>query len=429
MKQAEDFLFSRHATALKLGLENIRKLTELLGHPEKRIKAIHIAGTNGKGSTAAILESILCEAGYKTMLYTSPHLYDVKERLRLCRKKISERDFIRIINTLKLPAEASGASFFEIMTAAAFTWSVEQYADFTILETGLGGRLDATNVVTPLVSVITQIGHDHTKTLGSDLISIAREKAGIIKNRIPCVTGVSQPDVKKYLSDFAKGKDVDISFSQTDVSLSDIRLSDTGSTFSASTSLRNYLDLHLNLLGEHQIENAATALSTIDTLLRMGFDIPEKAVLSGMKKVLWEGRIQLLDRNPLLLIDAAHNTAGVKTLVKSLKNLFSYEKMILVFGVLADKNYTEMLDMIVPLAHRIILTKPESPRALDPTELLKLQILSHKNTEVIESIPHAWEKAVSYAEKNDLVCGAGSIYFIGIVLRMLNNLTNNGSKD
>jgi len=421
MNQATDFLFARHATALKLGLDNIKKLCELLGSPEKKIKAIHIAGTNGKGSTAAILGSVLCEAGYRTMLYTSPHLYDVRERLRLCRKKIPEQEFISLINKLKLPSEASGASFFEIMTAAAFLWSYEQKADFTILETGLGGRLDATNVVTPLVSVITQIGYDHTKTLGSDLISIAREKAGIIKNRVPCVTGVNQPDVRKFLSDFAKEKGSEISFSQTEVSLSDIKLSGTGSFFSAKTSLRNYKKLHLNLIGEHQIKNAAAALSTVDSLVRMGFDIPEQAVFSGMKNVLWEGRIQVAGRKPLLLIDAAHNTAGMRTLAESIKNLFSYEKMTLVFGVLADKNYTEMLDLIVPLASRIILTKPLSPRALDPGELASLYKFGNTPVEIIEDIPKAWQKAVSEAGRNDLVCGAGSIYFIGEILHALHN--------
>jgi len=417
LRQAEDFLFSRSAAGMKLGLENIKKLTELTGHPEKKIRAIHIAGTNGKGSTAAILESVLCAAGYTTLLNTSPHLYDVRERIRVCKENISAQDFIRLVNTLRVPAIAAGASFFEIMTCAAFLQSVKLNTDFTILETGLGGRLDATNVAHPLVTVITQISHDHTKTLGSSLESIAAEKAGIFKQGVPCVCGVDQKNLQMLLTGLAGKKQAPILFTDASTAIDVHDASPSGTTFSAKTPLRTYENIHISLAGAHQTANAANVLGVVDELVKQGFSIPGEAVHNGMNSVKWSGRIQVLQQDPTVIIDAAHNTAGMRTLVHTIETQFSDKKLRLVFGVLADKRYTEMLDLIVPLAESVILAKPDSPRACDPADLAAQYDFGDTPVYISRSIADARDKAMARATDNDLVCFAGSIYFIGEILR------------
>ena len=415
--EATAYLFSRRAKGMKLGLENIQRLLADLDHPERKFPSVHIAGTNGKGSTAAILESILREAGYKTGLYTSPHLVDMRERIKVAGRPMTRREVIDDVARLIPHVEAAGASFFETLTAMAFLHFSEKGVDIAVLETGLGGRLDATNMVVPLLSIITEIGLEHTKILGKTLRAIAGEKAGILKPGVPCIAGVTSQRVRRHLSAFSQEKSAPLIFVHDKVHVSRVRLSEQCSLFDARTENVQYRDLRLRLLGDHQVKNSAIALQAVEALKDQGWTIPERAVRRGLERVVWRARLEILQKHPKLLLDSAHNPMGMKTLVRALKTLFEYERLILVFGVLEDKNYKNMFAQIAPLADGIILTKPLSDRALEPEELLRLPQTRGKPVEVIPDITQAWARAVSLARKDDLICGAGSIYFVGEVLR------------
>ncbi len=416
-QQAVDYLFSRRAKGMKLGLDNIRNLVQRLGHPERTFPSIHVAGTNGKGSTVAILESILREAGYRTGRYISPHLMDMRERMQIRGKSISQDKVVQYLQYMKPHIEATGASFFEILTAMGFLYFSENKIDIAVLETGLGGRLDATNVVTPLITMITEIGLEHTRILGKHLNAIAREKAGIFKPGIPCISGANHWRARRRLLELAEDMNVPITFSKDNIRISHMELTERFSRFHCDTGRTSYKDLQLNLLGKHQVNNAALALMAVDELQKQGWKIPEDAVRQGLKKVPWHARLELLQENPKILLDSAHNPMGIRTLVQALNKIFTYDRLILVFGVLKDKDYKEMFNRIGPLAEVIILTKPLSDRALKPGILRDAPIVQGKQVEVIPNIQDAWQRALELAHKKDMVCGAGSIYFVGEVLR------------
>ena len=418
-QQAVDYLFSRRAKGMKLGLDNIRNLTERLKHPEDRFSSIHIAGTNGKGSTVAILESILREAGYKSGWFISPHLKDMRERIQIRGRSITKKQVIENIQRMKPHIEATGASFFEILTAMAFLHFSENEMDIAVLETGLGGRLDATNVVTPLLTIITEIGLEHTRILGKRLEFIALEKAGILKPGIPCISGATHWRAKKALLELAKKRNVPLYFLKEHVRLSNLHLSEQMSQFDCDTGSSNFHELALRLVGKHQIHNAALSLLAVEELRKQGWCIPERAIRNGLKKVQWRARLELLQENPKILLDSAHNPMAIRTLVSALYTIFSYDQLILVFGVLKDKDYQKMVDQIAPLAEKIILTKPLSDRALDPHDLQHASVVQGKQVEVIPDIRQAWIRALQLTGKEDLVCGAGSIYFVGEVLRLM----------
>jgi dihydrofolate synthase/folylpolyglutamate synthase len=416
--QTADFLFARRAKGMKLGLENIRRFLDRLHHPETRFASIHIAGTNGKGSTAAILESVLREAGFRTGLYTSPHLVDMRERIQIRGEHITEQSVVNFINTFRQDIEDTQVTFFEILTAMAFHHFAQKKVEIAVLETGLGGRLDATTTVTPLLTLITEIGMDHTHILGDSLEAIAGEKAGILKSGVPCITRNTNPEVRKVLSKIAGKLKVPISFTENLTESSHLMSTEEGSRFDIRTPGAAYRDLHLRLLGAHQVANSKLALLAVDTLNELGLQIPEQAVRRGLQNVRWRGRLDLLQKNPGLLLDSAHNPMGMESLVETIRSVFSYKRLILVFGVLADKAYDTMIRQIAPLADKIILTKPLSDRALDPEKLVALIPDKREHTEVIPNIEKAWNRAVQWAAPEDLVCGAGSIYFIGEVLRI-----------
>ena len=417
--QAVEYLFSRRAKGMKLGLDNIRNLVERLGHPENRFPSVHVAGTNGKGSTVAILESILRQAGYQSGRYISPHLVDMRERIQIRGESISERDVVEMIRNMKPHIEAAGASFFEILTAMGFLAFAGNKVDIAVLETGLGGRLDATNVVTPLLTLVTEIGLEHTRILGNRLEAIAGEKAGIFKPGIPCLSGASHSRARKALARLAAERDVPITFTKNSVRISGVRLTDTGSWFDCQTNAAQYRNLIINLLGSHQVRNAALTLLAVDRLRDQGWHITEDAVRKGLENVPWQARLQVLRRNPTVLLDSAHNPMGIRTLVKALNTLFTYDRLVLVFGVLRDKAYRQMYNRLAPLADVVILTRPLSDRALDPEELTHLPASKDRHVEVIPDIAKAWNRAMTLTNRGDLVCGAGSIYFVGEVLRFI----------
>ncbi len=415
-QEALDFLYTRHATGMKLGLDHIRALVKDLKHPERTFKSIHIAGTNGKGSTASILASVFQAAGYKTGLYTSPHLISVRERIQINSVMISESRFTDYLQKYRPLFEKNRASYFEIMTAMAFLYFADEKVDIAILETGLGGRLDATNVITPELCIITDISFDHTKTLGRRLKLIAAEKAGIYKQNIPCVTGVQRPQIIAHLKDLAKQKSVPVFSTREEVHTKNYALNETGCRFQFKWKDTVLHNLHLNLLGIHQVKNASTALLALQVLQQNEWAFSEQDVRQGLQSVNWPARLQLLPGVPRLLIDSAHNNAGIRNLVYNLNSLFSFRKLIFVFGVLRDKDYSAMLHKIASVADVILFTKPDNERALDPTVLSCHDSVSKKTTEVYESINEAINRACAIAGHEDLICAAGSIYFVGEVL-------------
>jgi len=414
-----DYLFHCQQKGMKFGLETIQSLLARISNPEKTFPSIHIAGTNGKGSTAALLESVLRRSGYKTALYTSPHLIDMRERIQVAGRRIAPREVIRIVDRLRPHIDSLGASYFEALTALAFEHFASQRVDVAVIETGLGGRLDATNVIRPILTVITEIGHDHTNFLGNTLKSIAAEKAGILKTGVPCVAGTKRSRVAAFLEEAAAAKSCPIVFSRQSVNIQKPRCTDEGSWFDAVCGACRYENLRLNLLGMHQIDNARTVLAVLDLLRKQRFAIPEKAVRDGFERVVWRARMELVRRDPLVLLDSGHNPDGIRMLARSIRSLFSYDRFILVFGVLADKDYRSMLGAIAPLADEIILTRPHSERAADPASLALLRCLRGKRVSVISDIAGAWAAALRRARKKDLVCGTGSMYFVGEVLKLM----------
>jgi len=418
--QVKEFLYTRRASKLKLGLENIKRILELLKYPQKNFSSIQVTGTNGKGSTVAMLESILREEGYRSGRLTSPHLVNMMERIQFMGNPITEQEVIDIINSIETLILATGTSFFEIITAMAYIYFTHKQCDIAVLETGLGGRLDATSTSDPILTVITDIGFDHTKTLGRTLKSIAYEKAGIWQSDVPCVCGVKSSRVRGYLKQYSKEKKIPLLFTADSVNISEVSVTSKGSTFNAQTTLSEYKNLYLNLIGEHQMHNAAVALLAVDELKKLGWKVSSQAVYNGLRKVDWPGRLQILERHPLQLVDAAHNLMGFKALVKAL-DLFTYENLIFVFGVLRDKEYRAMINLIAPMAEKIILTYPGISRAVEPETIADFPETREWNLTIERNINKAWSVAVESARPEDLVCASGSIYFIGDILKQRQN--------
>jgi dihydrofolate synthase / folylpolyglutamate synthase len=416
-RQAVDYLFHHPQRVMKFGLGAIRDLLDRTGTPQRSFPSVHVAGTNGKGSSVAMLEAVFRASGYRTGCYTSPHLMDMRERIRVSGRNIPASAVTGWMDRHLPDAEKAGASVFEMLTAMAFSHFRDSAVDVAVVETGLGGRLDATNTVEPVLTAITEIGKDHTELLGESLERITDEKAGILKPGVPCVAGSGQRRVRGWLASRAAAVPCPIVFSRDAVRIRNLTCTDGFSEFDARTERSEYRRLRLALPGRHQVDNAALVIAAVDALRNAGWIIPDRAVFSGLRNVVWRGRLEVLRRNPTVLLDSAHNPAGVRSLARALRTLFRYERLILVFGVLADKNYKGMLKTLAPAADRIILTRPLSERAMDPAVLAGLPGLRGKPVTVIPDIGKAWETALRSARSGDLVCGTGSIYFVGEVMK------------
>jgi dihydrofolate synthase/folylpolyglutamate synthase len=407
------YLKSLNPFGIRLGLDPVRSLLERLGNPQESCPAVLIAGTNGKGSVAAMAASLLTAAGFRTGLYTSPDLIDVRERIRIDGRMISREDMAACAEEVRSRIREE-VSYFEFLTAMAFLHIQRRKADIAVLEVGMGGRLDATNVVIPLVSVITNISLEHREYLGNTLGKIAREKGGIIKEGGICLTAARQKPVIGTLEAicrergarlFRVGKEI-----RTTIH--------SDGTFSYQGVGRRHERLLCPLAGKHQISNAALALGVMDLIEDAGFRVEEAAVSGGLKQAQWEGRLEILQRSPMLLVDGAHNPAGVATLCRALQNDFPHRRLILLFGVLGDKDYRTMAKRLFPLADRVILTRPSSERALSPEELRLAAGRFHGDIEVVENPGDALRYSLSLAGEGDLVCAAGSLYLVGEVKKL-----------
>ena len=378
--QALDYINSRELFGIKLGLSNIRKLLKKLNNPHKDLKFIHIAGTNGKGSCCAMISSILQEQGYRVGMYTSPHLISFKERIQINKKKIPKKEVIRLVKKLK--PLITTHTYFEVVTALAFQYFKDKNVDFVVAEVGMGGRLDATNVITPIISIITNISLEHKEHLGDTIEKIAFEKAGIVKKNIPTVTAAKDKALK-VIKNICKKRNSKLSI----VNIKE--------------------NIHTNLNGHFQLINASTSLKTVQLLKQQGIEISNQSITKGLKKVLWPGRMQFIKHN--ILLDCAHNPAAVKALVKEIKKL-KYKNLILMIGILKDKDIKEMINELSPLANDIIITKPKTERATDPKQIAKHLENSYA---IIPSIKNAVKFATSITKKEDLLLITGSIYTVG----------------
>ncbi len=395
----------------KFGLERTEELLRLLGNPHYDFKSVHIAGTNGKGSVTAMISSILHEAGFRTGMYTSPHLDDFRERIEVNGIPISKEALTSLVERVKpfIPAverKASHPTFFEVTTAIAFKYFSQRKVDYAVVEVGLGGRLDATNVILPEVSVITNIGLEHTDILGKTIGSIAKEKGGIIKQGIPVVTAERKREALDVLEGICREKSSKLIPLKKDASIKKLKCDLSGCVFNLKTQERSYSRLEVPLLGEHQIENAALSVLAAEQLR-----IDERHIRSGLQKVKWPGRLEILQRKPLLVMDSAHNPPAMRVLRNSLK-LFNYDKLILVIGVMKDKAIGDMLEEIAPAADYIIINKPNLERTAQPEVIMKEAKKYGKLIKIVEDVKASVKYAKSIAGKRDMVLVTGSIYML-----------------
>ncbi len=372
-------LYSLHKFGIKLGLEKMQLILYELGNFHKKIKFIHVAGSNGKGSAAAMIASILKQAGYKTGLYTSPHLVGLNERIRIDDKEISNEEIVKFYSKIKKLRKKYKCTFFETVTTLALLYFYEKKVDYVVLEVGLGGRLDATNIVTPLVSVITTISLEHQEYLGHTIEKIAAEKAGIIKKNVPVVTATTGKAFE-VIKEAAKQKNSKLH----------------------KVKIRK---IKTNLKGEFQQFNASVALETINVLKQKGLNISKKAIDKGFMSIDWQGRYDF--KNSKLILDCAHNPAGAHVLANELKRL--NKKVILVFGVMSDKDIKGMITKLAKVSSKIILTKADVKRAA-PIKLISPYVKTYIS---IPGVKKAVAYAKSIAKKNEVVVLTGSCYVVG----------------
>jgi len=404
------YLSGLNIDSMRFGLEAVTDLLLRLGNPQNSYKTILIAGTNGKGSTAAMTASILHSAGYKVGLYTSPHLIDVRERISVSGRKISKSEFSQAVANVKSKLKQP-VTYFEFLTALAFLYFQRQKIDIAVLEVGLGGRLDATNVCTPIVSVITNIGFDHTAYLGNSLVAIAREKAGIIKQRGVCVTASRQKQVLEVLNSVCLDRRAKLYYLGRDIKIKKQK----DGLLSYQGLKRNLKNMPLPLQGRHQYSNAALALATVELCCKSGFQIDDDAISRGLASTQWEARLEILQNNPLFLLDGAHNPAGMRVLCKALKRDYPYRRLIFIFGALADKDYRKMLLIIALLSPKIILTQLKAGRAVPVEDMERVLNKRGYPAIVTENVAKAIELAQAIADRQDLICAAGSLYLAGEV--------------
>jgi dihydrofolate synthase / folylpolyglutamate synthase len=412
------WIHSLYRFGSKPGLERMEKVLAELGNPHRKLRCIHITGTNGKGSTAAMLAAILEAQGCRAGLYTSPYMESFNNRMAINGRDIDEAGLVRQAELVRPLVEAVSQSElgqlteFEVVTLLAFNYFAEQNPDWVVVEVGLGGRLDATNVIIPSVSIITNIGLEHTQVLGDTVEKIAFEKAGIIKQGVSVVTAAEKAGALSVIEEIAAlcgaaltVVDRDIVYSSGDVSLD-------GQFFSYRSKQRNLEGLRVALPGRHQVRNAVTALAALELLPGLPFD--EKAVRDGLSSVRWPGRLEVFSREPLVIVDGAHNVDGIMALREALSDILKQRKLHLVLGILGDKAVEEIISLIAPLAtSSLIITRPDNPRASDPCQVAEFaKRYTSAPVTVIPDVGEAVVAALKSLAAGEALCVSGSLYTI-----------------
>jgi len=406
-------------------LRRVERLLARLGNPQQYARSVHVAGTKGKGSTSAMIASVLKSAGYKAGLYTSPHLLAYTERIRVDGKPIDESDWARLTEIIRPHVEEENRigdlgqlTTFEIFTAMAFLHFQRVKADWQVLEVGLGGRLDATNVIKPEVCVITSISYDHMDVLGDTLAKIAGEKAGIIKAGADVVSAPQFPEAMEIVERVCKEKGVRLIKVGEEVKWERGEFDAEGQSFRLE-GLKSSYDLWIPLLGEYQLENASNAVAAVELLVERGARIKTEAIAEGVRSVDWPGRLQVLGREPWVVVDGAHNAYSIKRLGEALEEYFRPEKVTLILGYGNDKDVAGMTAEAAGITGDIILVASKHPKAVKP-EALRAEFQKHGITpRLVDSVQEAVKLALEGAGHNDLVCAAGSIFVIAEVMEMM----------
>lgn len=417
-KNAIGYIGSVSWRVSKLGLERMEALMEAMGNPQQQLRFVHVAGTNGKGSTCSLLSSALTQAGYCTGLYTSPFVGCFNERMQVNGKNITDDELTALTDEVRLFADAmeDHPTEFEIVTALAFLFFLRKKCDIVVLEVGLGGRLDATNIIQPpLLSVITSIGLDHVAELGNSLVQIAKEKAGVIKpgSEVVLAAGLA-PEAEAELEEEAQRCGAVVhKASMARFTSEHARLG--GQTFRWDGAIQ----LSMPLAGEYQKINAATALTALEVLGKMGFSVGQQALRDGFAAARWPARLELLHKEPVFMLDGGHNLQGVQVLAQSLKSFFPSRKWVFVMGVMQDKNWKEMAEVMLPLAQRFYCVAPDMARALPAEELAKglvdLQGGNHLPACPCANVRAGVQAALEAAGTGGLVCAFGSLYMAGTI--------------
>ncbi len=424
-KEALDYIHTTNRFGSKLGLDNMRYLLGLMDNPQDKLRYVHIAGTNGKGSTAAFVCNILTESGYKTGLYTSPFIQRFTERIRIGMEEISEDDLARITGYVKekigimVSEGMNHPTEFEVVTAIAFQYYYECGCDIVVLEVGLGGRLDATNIIrAPEVAVITAIAMDHMDILGGTIGQIASEKVGIIKQGGRVVGYPQDESIVNIISDMASRMGCSLKLADE----SSIRLKSygvDGQVFDYS----GFTGLKTSLIGSHQLKNAAVAVETALALKEDGWNITNDSIYRGIEAARWPGRLEILMKRPLFMIDGAHNGHGARALAAALAEYFPERKKKFIMGVLKDKDYRNLIEATAGMADSYITVTPPSPRALDSEALAGVIREYNVDSRAADTIAGAVETSLNEASGSDLICAFGSLYYIGIVRGIITGIT------
>lgn len=416
------------AAAYKADLSNTEKLMELLQHPERKFRSVHIAGTNGKGSISHMLAAIFQQCGFKTGLYTSPHLLDFRERIRINGEMIPKEKVIAFVEKYKIDFEPIGLSFFEWTVGLCFQFFAEEKVDIAIIETGLGGRLDSTNVILPELSVITNISNDHKALLGDTLQKIAGEKAGIIKKGIPVVVGERQSEVSEVFSARSVGFQSDLTFASDHYIATSSKVNASGQIFSIKKNGSQVTDsLQSDLPGSYQAKNICTVLHSVDELRRRGFQLPEQDVRYALAHVReltgLQGRWQVLGQDPLVICDVGHNEAGVKYIIDQLSAL-TFDKLYFIIGMVSDKDSSSVLELL-PKKANYIFTKADLPRSLDADQLAVEAERKGLKGIILPKVSEAVRYALAIAGKNDVVFIGGSTFVVAEALKEIQSTTSN----
>lgn len=413
-------------TAVIFDTSRIEALLDRLGKPHLAAKSVHIAGTKGKGSTAAMIASVLTASGYKTGLYTSPHLHSFTERIQIDGEPIRESDFAALVQKLKPEFDAFNhfgvygvLTTFEILTAMAFIHFKDKGVDFQVLETGLGGRLDATNVVRPEVCAITSISFDHTEVLGKTLAEIAFEKAGIIKPGCTVISAPQHPEAMRIISSVCLERGARLAKVGEDISWERGELSDSAQSFRLN-GLNGKYKLRIPLVGEHQLDNAAVAVGLAEVLANHGIEITAESMAAGLSRVSWPGRLQVLRRNPLLVVDGAHNADSAVRLAKALREYFRFDDAILVIGASRGKDIAGMVDQLAPVFKKVIVTQSGNPRAANVSILAAEFLKRGVSVTAADTVASAIAVALRETKPGDLVCATGSLFVVAEAIEHTN---------